>query len=139
MGFGVDGVSNSFPQPQNRIRAAAGQESGGAQMTGDSLSLSKPNNVQEEIKAMTPAQGESARKWGGIMAGVGVLGVGAAYWLAPLIVSATGIAAAPALLGVGAVALALFGAVKFAKGLGQAINSVTESKTKQLDDILGKQ
>ncbi len=134
---GVDG-SNS-PRPVGARVKAAGASGADALpgMSGDSLSLSKSkeSDLVKEVKGMSAEEADKSVSTGGKMVVAGLIGTGIAYWGAGALVAATGVALLPAAIGVGAVALALWGAMKVGKGLSAKMNQVMESKTKGLEGL----
>jgi hypothetical protein len=131
----INGLSGSNNVGQ-RARAQAAGPAGGASPTmgGDQLQLSsnKPTIV-DEAKAMTEDQAQKAVHRGGIAIGAGILGVGAAYWGSGALLAATGTMLAPVILGVGAAALGLWGAMQLGKGLASNLNRATEKAFKLPD------
>lgn len=134
---GVDG-SNSPRPVGSRVKAAGAAGADAAPgMSGDSLSLSKSQNSEliKEVKGMTAEEADKSVSTGGKMVVAGLIGTGAAYWGAGALVAATGVALLPAVIGVAAVGLALWGAMKVGKGLSAKMNQVMESKTKGLEGL----
>jgi hypothetical protein len=116
-----------------RAKAQGAPLAGGAgpSMGGDQLNLStSKNTLLDEAKAMTPEQASQSISTGGKLIGAGMLGVAAAYWGSAALLGLTGTMLAPVALGVGAAALALWGATKLAKGLGARMNQATEKAFK---------
>ena len=128
--MGLDGIfggskANSVQGSKGPSKVQGSSPTDSVSMQGDSYT-SSCSPIQKEIETMTPKQAEHARSLGGYAAVGGVLAVGAAYWAGPAIVMATGITAAPIVLGVAGAALALWGALRFATGVGASLNQVTK-------------
>lgn len=132
--MGLDPLNGSSgAQNITGARRSAANPVGGAApgMAADSLSLSssQPSGLQKEIATMTPKEAESNRKTGGMMIGAGMLGVMGAYFGAGAL-AAAGFGLAAPIIGVAAAGLALWGAMKFAKGVSASIQQ-TINKAQQ--------
>jgi hypothetical protein len=119
-------------KPNAKTRAQGAPVAGGASPTmgGDKLQLSTQKTAADEAAAMTPEQAQKEISQGGTMIGFGILGVAACYWGASAAATAMGTIALPAIVGLGAIALGLWGAKKLGTGLSAKFQQATSQALK---------